>query len=68
VRVAGSRERTVAGRGSLQNVFWDCIWFGARIIHEEVSMVMYFLYYYGSRQTNEGVHREKSAGVGSVER
>ena len=47
MRVAGSGERTVVSRRSLQNAFSDCIFFGVGMIHEDGSMVMLFPYHCG---------------------
>ena len=33
------------------------------MVHGDGSMVMPFLYYYGSKQTNGGIHGEESAGA-----
>ena len=63
--MAGSGECTVVGRGSLQNVFNNCICFGVKMIHGNGFRIMYFLYYYRSGQTNGGIHGKKSSGEGN---
>ena len=42
----------MVGHGSLQNVFSDYICSRVRMAHGGYSIVMSFLYYYGSKQIN----------------
>jgi len=65
VRVSGKGE-WCSRVWKLREVFRDCVYFRARMVDGDGSMVMPFLYYYyGSTQANRVVPGGKAAGVGS---
>lgn len=54
----------MVGYESLQNVLNERMCSGVGMIYREGAIVMHFLYCYGNKQTNGGMHGEKSAGGG----